>query len=326
MAVLFASSYAGAFKLMAGTALAATSGWDTTYSDGAIDTAGAAAVYQIQTPDFAAELTEGWAHCYFTVGSTASYKVGNFFGFYNSVRDGWDLVAYVTNVSSTDYVEFQYWNGSAMISTGSAVAMAATGSYNWDIYFKKHTSTGILQLYKDGALLYSATGLNLSNISVNCARFKGMGSYLADGRISQMIVADESTIGAKVFSPNLSTGAVNTMLSGGASDLDVDSMRLPNTFVTMDTDGQIGIFACEDLSTSMDVMAVVVNTRAKKGATGPTQMEILARVGSTNYSSDTKALTAGVEAVSHVFNTNPATGLSWTASIVNVGCHCEGTS
>jgi len=317
MAVLFASSYAGAFKVMGGAIQSSNSGFDPAYSDASIDTPGISPVYQIQTPDFLSELTEGWAHCYFAAGPNAVYKVGNFFGFYNSTRNGFDVVVWITNVSSIDYVQFQYWNGSAMVSTGGAALMTSFGEFNYDLYFRKHGSTGVIRLFKDGSLLVETTGLNLSNIAVNSVRWRGMDSYLLDGRISQCLVADESTIGARVFTPNISTGAVNTLASGTASDLSVDAVRLLNTFITADTDGQLATFACEDLSTSMTVMAVVVNTRSKKGATGPANMEILARIGGVNYSSDIKALTIGVEPVSHVFDTNPATGLSWTNAIVN---------
>jgi hypothetical protein len=316
MAVLFASSYAGALKTMVGTVVTSASGFDSTYSDASMDSGGTT-VIQIQTPDFPSELTEGWAHCYMNIGSSATYKTGNFFGFYNSTRNGWDVVAYITNVSTVDYVAFQYWNGSAMVDVGTPVSLGSTGGFSYDLYFKKHASTGVLSFYRDGTLLITVTGLNLSNIAVNCARWRAGNSYLGDARFSQLLVAEESTVGARVFSPDLAAGAVNTLFAGVFSDVAVDAVRLQNTFIQADTNGQLATFACENLSTSLEAVAVVINTRSKRGTTGPSQLEILARVGGTNYSSDTKPLTVGMDIVSHVFDTNPATGLSWTNAAVD---------
>lgn len=314
MSVLFASSYAGSLKPFGGPIATIASGIEATYTDAGMDVAGSNSVFQVQTPDFPVELTEGWVHCYMSVGSTTSYKAGNFFGLYNSVRNGWDIVAVI---NSSDQVNFQYWNGTTMASVGTATSLGSTGAYPYDLYFKKDGSNGIISIYRDGSLILSVTGLDLSHIAVNAARWRAMNSYLANAVLSQLLVAEESTVGAKVYTPDLSTGNSNTFVSGSVSDVSVDAIRIPNTFMTADTNDQTATFAVEDISTSLEVAAVCINTRAKKGATGPANLEMVARVGSTNYFSDPKALTVGMDPVNHVFDVNPATGLAWTVSILN---------
>lgn len=186
---------------MGGNVQTSGSGFDATYSDAAVSTNGAAPVFQLQTPTFAGELTEGWAHVYMTVGSNAFYKTGYFFGFWNTVRNMYDVAIWITNVSSVDYVECYYWNGSTMVSGGAAVPMASSGSFYYDLYFKKDASDGRISLYKNEALLWSASGLNLSNISVNAVRWRAMNSYSANATLTQFLVADESTVGAKSSLP-----------------------------------------------------------------------------------------------------------------------------
>jgi hypothetical protein len=319
MSLLFASSYIGSFKIMAGAVAAANtlSLREDAYSNSAFTTSGTSAPFQIQTPDFLTELTEGWAHVYMNAGSNASNKIGNFFGFYDSVNNRWQVVAWITNVSSVDYVEILYWNGSAMVSAGAAVSMGSTGGHHYDLYFRKHGSTGQVSFYRGDSLLFNATGLDLSTITVNCARWRALNSYLASAALSQFIVSEESTVGARVFTKGITNGSLNTMAGGAVADLQVSSMRGSNSFITGDTDGQLITANVVDISSSLEVMGVAINTRSRRGTTGPSKLEMIARVDGDNFFSDEKNLTLGTEPVSHVFDNNPDTGLTWSLTQVN---------
>ena len=183
---------------------------------------------------------------------------------------------------------------------------------DWDIYFKKHATAGILRLYKGGALVLEEIGLNTSNFAVNCVRVRGFPSPYPIVW-SQIIVADESTIGMKVFSPNLSVGNSNTFAAGTAADVDVNSVTNFNTYMTGSVNAQQATFAVENLPAgSLVAKAVAVNMRAKKGSTGPSLANMVARVAAVDYNHATNhALTVGIDPFSVVYNVNPASGLAW---------------
>lgn len=312
MSIIFASNYAGAFKTVLGLIAEGTtsSNMESTYSDSYLS-----GWFTAQTPNFAAELTEGWVHeCLFT-GTAAGFRDGDIIQGYNSVRNGIDWSV----ITVDDVASFKYWNGSSLTTLSGTYNMSAGTRANWDVYFKKHASAGILRLYKDGTLVLEETGLNTSNFAVDCVRIKGYDSTSSTISVSQVIVADESTIGMKVFSPNLSAGNSNTFTSGAATDVDVDTATKLNTYITGNSNGLKATFAMENIPAgSLVAKAIAVNTRAKKGASGPAHMNMVARVGGTDYNHGTDHnLTVGIDPFAVIYNTNPATGLAWDNTTVD---------
>lgn len=313
MSVLFATSYMGAAYLLSGGVTVETSSSyrEATYTDDAMTLTESII---LQTPLFAAELTEGWIHaCVIQVNSSTVHD-GNMMGAYNSVRGGFDACLLITNSNTV----LQYWNGSALTSVGASTAITGGTLGNYDFYFKKHASTGIVRIYKNGTLLLEATGLDTSNFDCDCVRFTGFASGGGTTIMSQLLVADESTIGWKVFAADLTAGALNDFTAGTVTDISVNSIQAYSSFMASATADQVATFTVENLPAgSLIPKAVVINMRAKKGTTGPANVQAVARVGGVNYYTADKALSVGIEPVSHIFDTNPATGLAWDTSTVN---------
>lgn len=203
--IYLATSYLGAFDQLTGEPLtdADASARESAFTDASISSSATAANQFAFSHELDSELTEGWIHAMqISIGSIASVA-GKLIVGHSSARDSEDFRLTIT---ATLRCQIEYWNGSSMVSAGSSFFFNLSRLAEIDVYFKKHASTGAIAVYHNGGLIKEVTGLNTSNFSVDSIRFPGTLNSNTINSWSQIAIADECTIGWKVFTPNLAIG------------------------------------------------------------------------------------------------------------------------
>lgn len=200
---------------------------------------------------------------------------------------------------------------------GSVVATNSHMLQVVDFHFVVNSATGVADLYIAGTKRISNPSVDLSSVA-NIAQVRCYGKTLVVQCIqgfSQAIAATTSTIGKRLMTI-VPTGAGTTANWTGSYTAIDDPAYSDADFMYSDAADEVQLFsgtAVGSLS-GYSVEAVVVTARAKKDGAGPANIQMALRTQSTNYFSSTIALDAGYTANVAVWETNPNTGLAWTAA------------
>ena len=214
-----------------------------------------------------------------------------------------------TNVAANiGTLQMQYLSGSWQ-NAGSTVNVESDIRYEYDLFVNR--ATGVMKLFVSGTEQASASGLALSGIT-GVAQ-----AYLysdATGRYwSQIIAADVPTIGWRLatYYPT-GNSATNTAWTNGYTAVDEIDYDDADVVYTANA-GDVETFTSTgpDL-TNYTIIAVGVAARARRGASGPQNLQLALRASGTNYFSATQALDTGFAAKVAIWETNPNTGVAWT--------------
>jgi hypothetical protein len=196
-----------------------------------------------------------------------------------------------------------------MTNVGSAVTVGTVEHI--DVYIDGNDATGTASLFVGGTEVESAV-VDLSAVTAIDEVQVRYGHF-----ISQMVIADEPTIGMRLLTryPNGAGSASNW--TGGFTDVD-ESEFDDADFCNSSTNGQIEQFTqTGPVITGYTVRAAGVYARAKRGASGPANLQIGLRVSGTDYFSSSKALSVGYSAYGEIWETNPATGVAWVNTAID---------
>jgi len=215
----------------------------------------------------------------------------------------------IRTVETTGTFSLDYFNGTTWVAVGSAVAALNTRQ-TIDLQANINSASGSLGLYFAGTKRISSGTIDLSNIaSLRQVRFYG------DTYISQVILADEPTVGMRLGTVVMTGAGSSTDWTGDFTA--VDELRYSDSdFIWSDTAGQVEMMAGTSIAplTGYSIRAVGIAARAKKGGSGPTNLQLALRAGGTNYFSASQALDFGYGAHVATWETNPHTTLPFTSS------------
>lgn len=213
---------------------------------------------------------------------------------------------------NTTSVQMQALIGGVWTDIGSAVSWSAYNtSQTIDVHIVGNSGTGTAELYLAGTLRASATA-NLSAVTgVTTIRNYG-GSIIGGTFLSQVIVADEPTIGWRLMTFYPSGAGATGDWTGDYTNVD-EAIYSDSDFIYSATNGQVELFTgtAAGSLTGYTLRAVGVYARAKRGAAGPANLQLALRVNGTTYPSTSKALGLGYGAYGAVWETNPDTGVDW---------------
>jgi len=201
-----------------------------------------------------------------------------------------------------------------------------------DVHAKINAS-GFVRIYLDNVLVYeyegdtvastSATGL--SKLQFIDAGYSGAGGTKGGSKTAwgQVVVSDENTLGAKVYTLDPSAGTTNEWGSGTVTDVDEQGVddsdqMLTNTAldeVTFDTS-----ITLSAVSNPEKFTAVVQSYRASLDASAtPTGLTPLLFDGATTsyYASSPSALTTSLTGYQEIWSQDPSDTTDWTAAKIN---------
>lgn len=205
----------------------------------------------------------------------------------------------------------------------TAPGLIAPNNWNYiEIEFTRHASAGAFNIYKNGALVLSGTGLNTGAADVNTVQFStDVGNryiddfYMVDAatRLGECRIdtlrptADTATKG---FTPN--SGSNNfSRVSDATFDGDT-------SYNSATTPGAKDLFDIGDLSVVPSaIFAVQTILAARNDNTALSQLCVDIKSGATSVRGGTKTLAPTYSFYTDTLPTDPATSAAWTASAVN---------
>ena len=198
-----------------------------------------------------------------------------------------------------------------MTNVGSTVGIAVDTPESIDIYFQGNDATGDVKLFMAGTERASATVDLTSVTGITHARCYH-GAF-----VSQVIIADEPTIGWRLLTRYPNGAGTSSAWTGTYTDVD-EIVYDDADFCNSSTNGQVEQFTQTGPAiTGYTVRAVGVYARAKRGASGPTNLQIGLRSSGTDYFSASKALSVGYSAYGEIWETNPATSAAWLNTAID---------
>lgn len=302
---------------------------DTTYVREGIlfpgDAAGAARV------DFTA-LAEGWIHyrlCVPTIANIASLN-GQLWKLYSqgfSTAQPLFQLDYDTNSGTTSvalgYGVIEYWDGAVLVegNAETTTGLAVTTQHNIDIHFKMDNTVGYIVQYVDGAEVCRFDGDTIRTAATTLDRVEFCSPFPSvTGTASEIIIADEDTRGMRVVSLAPTGNGANTAWTGAFGDVDETGLGDAD-YITSAAANDIETYVIGDIAGGLagyDVLAVVASARARKGTTGPLNLQGAVRISTTNYfSANVSGLDTGYGPVQAIWTQSPATSSNWTQAEVN---------
>ena len=204
-----------------------------------------------------------------------------------------------------------YWNGSSFTQVGTTVTIGSDTRQVWDIRFNMDAS-GTVALYTSGTKRLEVTGVDLSALGVAYMRLRSAGQMMW----TQIICADEPTIGWRLKTIPPTGAGASTDFTGTYAE--VDEVKYADAdFINSSTNGHVELFSHgTTVPTGYAIRGVAVTARAKKGLTGPANLQLALRSGSTTYTSSSQALDVGYGAFVAIWETDPATTADFTTSAI----------
>lgn len=263
-----------------------------------------------ETPTFAAQ-TDFYTHLCLANGI---YPSGSTFPL--DLVDGSDVEwVRLTYNRGTDQLALSYWNGASFTTVSTISINIESNPHDIDIYTKCNTASGQIKLYVAGTLRIDSGVIDLSGCtSIVKARSTGAG---AGPVISQLIIADEPTIGWRLVTRYPNGAGSDSAWTGAYTGVD-EAVYTDADFINSASANQVSMFTQTGPAlTGYVVRAVAVTARAKKGASGPANLQLAVRSSGTNYFSASKALDVGYGGFCNVWETDPATTADWQNTAVD---------
>jgi hypothetical protein len=307
MTIYFAGGEMGAFIPSDSTVEEISTNKNGAFARGSIDI--------VNTSSYAggtfSTLADFWLH-FEAVQGTANVSERTMISFYDS--GGTERVR-LRSTKSGDYtLAMQYWNGAAWTTAGSSFVVDNSELQTFDVHIVSNSASGSIALYLAGTKRVDSGTIDLSSFSglaemrLKCA---AVGT-----KYSQLIVADESTIGWRLTTAPATGAGATTDWVGGYTEID-ELTYSDADFINSATANQVELFShSTTVPAGYTVRGVAVTARAKCGASGPQNIQLALRSAGTTYFSSSKALDAGYGAFVNVWETDPATAADFTASAI----------
>ncbi len=277
-------------------------GYQSGFSRCAVD-CGASDINYVATPTLALP-DEIYVHTYFKRRGSygATYTLLSFLA-------GATEVFRVRTTATT--IQMQALISAVMTNVGGTASIDEDIAEHLDIYFQGNDATGNVSLFLGGTELISAT-VDLSLVTgITAVR-----SYHPH-RFSQLIIADEPTIGWRLITRYPNAAGATGDFTGTYTDVD-ETVYNDADFINSSTNGHVETYGQTGPAISgYTVRAVGVYARAKRGASGPANLQMALRSGGTDYFSASKALGIGYAAYGHIWETNPATAAAWVSTAID---------
>jgi hypothetical protein len=215
-------------------------------------------------------------------------------------------------------IQLQYNNASVWTNLGSSFTVTSA-LLTLDVNLVSNSASGSGTVYLSGTQRSTGTA-NLSALA-GVAQFRGNGKTVAipaTVSLSQVIIADESTIGWRLKTVPATGAGATTDWTGTYTEID-EIVYSDADFINSATVDQVELFSHgTTVPSGYTVRGVIVTARAKRGsASGPQNLQLALRSGGTTYFSSSQALGLGYGAHSKVWEQDPATTADFTASAIS---------
>lgn len=265
-----------------------------------------------------AALSVGFAYNTTNSGNTVGNALVSFLN-----ADGTVVCCVVLNPSAGFTVKRgSYSTGASLGSSNGGLVFSNVWNYI-EVEFTRHASAGAVNIYVNGALVLSLSGVNTGAddiVAVGIASGKINLSYFDDYYITDTATRiGECKIDMLV--PNADTAQKDfTPLSGVDNFAMVDELPVDGdtSYVTADTTGSADLYATAGLAdTPSNIYAVQARVWAKKTDTGIRSVEANIKSGASLAEGTPYVLSTGYSIAHSIHEVDPATSAAWTKSGVD---------
>lgn len=236
--------------------------------------------------------------------------------------DGSDVAKFrLQTAASSDLWMLHYHNGSTWVDLGTQFTADGDSLQTIDIHFVCNTASGSVNMYLSGTNRLNSGTVDLSSIT-GIKKMKMYGNTISiDGQnaFSQIIMATgETTIGKRLMTFYASGVGASDSWTNNYTAID-ELVYSDADFIFAESADLVELFAGTTVGsmTGYTVRAVAVTARANTDGTGPANLQLAVRTGSTNYFSSSQALDVAMGAYYAIWETNPNTTIDWTATDIS---------
>lgn len=311
---VFATNSLAAFSTISGAPTESTGRSDTAYTTTAINLGSVV----IKSPQFinpttgaTVTLTDGWFHFSHSYNGSSNHSI---FEIQNSA--GTPVVRLFQTTSST--LRADYWNGSAWVTTAATFAEPASFTNNdIDVHVVCGVS-GSIDVYLNNELVSTISGLNAA---VNNLAFITPKSSISNHYQSQFLVADQSTVGAKVRDLVINANATYTAWTGDYTNI-IETGTNDTTMISSSVLGDKETYNAADitLAAGLVVSSMWFSARGRLNTVSPANIKPMVRIGSTDYTGAYNF--GGLSSVAFgpsvaAFAVDPSTSAAWGLTNIN---------
>lgn len=310
MTILFAGSEMDAFSPSDGAVTETTNAlyFDSAFSRASLKIGGSAGVAYAESGVWTgqSELYYHWA-CH----PTSFFQTFDCFALCDGSTPVLKIVSVVPAGPGVGTLQMYYLNGGATWTAIGGTVPFSNALTHYDVYLKIDAS-GEVALFSSGTEMTSGTA-DLSHLStVDRARHYANYSH---NYISQCLASTESTIGKRLMTAVPSGAGATSAWTGDYTTVD-EAVTNDGDFLNSTTAAQVETMVATPVGsmTGYTASAVVVSARAKRGGSGPQNIQMALRSSGTDYFTGTKALGVGYAPVQGIWEEDPATTSAWTSS------------
>ena len=256
--------------------------------------------------------TDLWLHAYASIATASGTTPGYFLSF---SRPGFARACGVRRALVGTTATFFYDNGTGTIVESAAFDII-TGN-NYDLHVKIDSLSLTLPLYINEIIQHTQTFTLISTYLITGFELAAASGQATWGmRYSQVVVADENTVGWRVFTRFPTANGTYAEMSGGFGD--VDELAVSSGDVLSATLASKSTFtrSAITLSAGYEVKAVAISSYAHSTLPDLDDMELVLRKDSVDYFSGVKTVGPGYTCFSEVWEVDPSTSAKWANAAV----------
>jgi hypothetical protein len=275
-------------------------------------------VSEIRLP-FGSTPSSFWAHMYIYHESLPA-SASTYIAFQNA--SGSETEYRITMNADGTWTIARFIGGSftTIGTTASSVISGASAVFDFEIV--RNAVTGVFNIYKDGASIFSFTGNTNTDAAVGSIRFVGLTGGSNEMNVSQVIIADETTLGFKLATLAPDGNGTNTAWTNDFTAVDEAALSTGD-FIETNATSQTETYTAANINaaySTFNVKAVVVAQRtANDSGSVVNDVQAAVRTAGTNYFSSNLSLPKDGSGYSlqNIWGTNPNTAAAWTQTEVN---------
>lgn len=235
-----------------------------------------------------------------------------------------DETEYRISIDSSGYWTVERFKSASYDSLGTSSSPVCTADtlQDVDIFYTRSLTVGVFQIYRNGVQLLNFSGDSDTESAIGMIRFEGLVGGSNEMNVSQVVVADESTIGWKLATLAPDGNGAQTAWTNDYTAIDEFTYNASD-FIETNATSQTETFTLANINaaySTYNVKAVAVGARASNDSgSAVADIQAVVRVSGTDYTSSNLSLTKdGSEYTKqNVWNTNPATASAWNQTAVN---------
>jgi len=260
-----------------------------------------------------AAMTELWLHAEVYLGITSTMK-----HFMKFKQGATDVIGLICN-TTTAKLDIQKYSGSWSTVASTTTGLVNTTRASLDVYLKLG-NPGTLKVYIDNVKVYGDATLNLSVggiTGLDNIRLENSKTGSLDAYMSEVIVADECTLGSKIVARPPTGNGTYTTWTGAFGDYDETAPDALYALGVADGDRESFTFAAfTALAAGESIGLVKLSTYTNRDVAGPQHFNHFIRRSSTDYDSADKNPGTTASWFHDTWDTDPAGG-AWTITNLN---------